>query len=262
MGLVLHGQLFLPSNADDGTKHPAVVFFHGGSQRQMLLGWHYMDYYSNAYAMNQYLASRGYIVLSVNYRSGIGYGLNFREALNYGASGASEYNDVQGAGLYLRGLKDVDARRIGVWGGSYGGYLTALALARASDLYAAGVDFHGVHNWDLENTHWIPAYDPDSQPDDARLAWESSPMAFIKTWRSPVLLIQGDDDRNVTFEETVDLADALRKQGVPYQELIFPDEIHAFLMHKTWIAAYTAAAEFLDQHLAAHPAGEAAAGGR
>ena len=261
-GLQLHGQLFLPANSEDGTKHPAVVFFHGGSQRQMLLGWHYMDYYSNAYAMNQYLASRGYIVLSVNYRSGIGYGLDFREALNYGASGASEYNDVQGAGLYLRGRKDVDARRIGVWGGSYGGYLTALALARASDLYAAGVDFHGVHNWNLEITHWIPAYDPDSQPDAARLAWESSPLAFIKSWRSPVLLIQGDDDRNVAFEETVDLAEALRKQGVPYQELIFPDEIHAFLMHKTWIAAYTAAAEFLDRHLAAHPGGEAATGGR
>ncbi|MGH9758974.1 MAG: S9 family peptidase [Candidatus Acidiferrales bacterium] len=261
-GLVLHGQIFLPANAGDGTKHPAVVFFHGGSQRQMLLGWHYMDYYSNAYAMNQYLASRGYIVLSVNYRSGIGYGLDFREALNYGASGASEYNDVQGAGLYLRGRKDVDARRIGAWGGSYGGYLTALALARASDLYAAGVDFHGVHNWNLEITQWIPAYDPDSQPDDARLAWNSSPMAFIKTWRSPVLLIQGDDDRNVPFAETVDLAEALRKQGVPYQELIFPDEIHDFLMHKTWIAAYTAAAEFLDQHLGARPAGEATTGGR
>ena len=68
----------------------------------MLLGWHYMEYYSNAYAMNQYLASKGYIVLSVNYRSGIGYGLNFREALNYGADGASEFNDVMGAGLYLR----------------------------------------------------------------------------------------------------------------------------------------------------------------
>ena len=259
-GLLLHGQLFLPANAEDGTKHPAVVFFHGGSQRQMLLGWHYMDYYSNAYAMNQYLASRGYIVLSVNYRSGIGYGLDFREALNYGASGASEYNDVQGAGLYLRGRKDVDAHRIGAWGGSYGGYLTALALARSSDLYAAGVDFHGVHNWNLEITNWIPSYDPEAHTDAARLAWDSSPMASIKTWRSPVLLIQGDDDRNVPFAESVDLAEALRKQGVPFQELIFPDEIHSFLMHKTWVAAYTATAEFLDRHLAARPSGDAPGG--
>jgi dipeptidyl aminopeptidase/acylaminoacyl peptidase len=100
----------------------------------------------------------------VNYRSGIGYGLNFREALNYGAAGASEFNDVQGAGLYLRGRPDVDGAKIGVWGGSYGGYLTALALARASDLFAAGVDFHGVHDWNLElRQNWQPKYNPDSE---------------------------------------------------------------------------------------------------
>ena len=67
----------------------------------MLLGWHYMEYYNKAYAMNQYLASQGYVVLSINYRSGIGYGLNFREAVNYGATGASEFNDVEGAGLLV-----------------------------------------------------------------------------------------------------------------------------------------------------------------
>src|SRR5207245_809761 len=119
-GLQIHGQLFLPATSADGERerHPAVIFFHGGSRRQMLLGWHYMGYYSNAYAMNQYLASRGYVVLSVNYRSGIGYGMEFREALNYGATGASEFNDVEGAGLYLRSQPDVDPKRIGVWGGS------------------------------------------------------------------------------------------------------------------------------------------------
>ncbi len=116
----------------------------------MLLGWHYMYYYSNAYALNQYLANSGYVVLSVNYRSGIGYGLDFREALHYGAAGGSEYNDVQGAGVYLRTRADVDPARIGAWGGSYGGYLTAMALARASDLFRAGVDFHGVHDWATE----------------------------------------------------------------------------------------------------------------
>ena len=139
-GLQIHGQLFLPTDLKPGEHRPAMVFFHGGSKRQMLLGWSYMEYYSNAYAMNQYLASLGYIVLSVNYRSGIGYGLNFREALNYGATGASEFNDVMGAGLYLKNRPDVDGARIGSWGGSYGGYLTALALSRASGLFAAGVD--------------------------------------------------------------------------------------------------------------------------
>jgi dipeptidyl aminopeptidase/acylaminoacyl peptidase len=248
-GLQIHGQLFLPAPGSSGERHPAVIFFHGGSRRQMLLGWHYMRYYSNACALNQYLASRGYIVLSVNYRSGIGYGMEFREALNYGATGASEFNDVLGAGLYLRGRPDVDSRRIGLWGGSYGGYLTALGLARASDLFVAGVDLHGVHDWNLEVRNWVPSYDPEARPEVARLAWESSPLASVKTWRSPVLLIQGDDDRNVPFSEMVRLVEALRKQGVEFQQLVFPDEIHDFLTHRRWLEAYHAAAGFLDGHL-------------
>jgi dipeptidyl aminopeptidase/acylaminoacyl peptidase len=248
-GLRIHGQLFLPKNAGDGRRHPAAIFFHGGSRRQMLLGWHYMQYYSNAYAMNQYLASLGYIVLSVNYRSGIGYGEQFREALNYGPTGASEFNDVLGAGLYLRSRSDVDAAHIGAWGGSYGGYLTALALARASDLFVAGVDMHGVHDWNLELGNWLPAYDPEADPEAAKVAWNSSPLASVSTWRSPVLLIQGDDDRNVQFSQTVQLAEALRKQKVGLEELIFPDEIHDFLLHRDWVAAYTASAQFFAQHL-------------
>ena len=98
-GMPIHAQLFMPPDLKAGEKRPALIFFHGGSRRQMLLGWHYNYYYRNAYAMNQWLASQGYIVLSVNYRSGIGYGLEFREALNYGASGGAEFNDVMGAGL-------------------------------------------------------------------------------------------------------------------------------------------------------------------
>ena len=254
-GMQIHGQLFLPPHAGEG-KHPAAVFFHGGSQREMLLGWHYMNYYSNAYGMNQYLASRGYVVLSVNYRSGIGYGLNFREALNYGAAGASEFNDVLGAGLYLRSRPDVDGKHIGLWGGSYGGYLTALGLARASDLFAAGVDLHGVHDWNVEIRNWNATYDPEARADAARLAWESSPISAVKTWRSPVLLIQGDDDRNVQFSQMGEIADALRKQGVEYEELVFPDEIHDFLLHRTWLAAYSAASEFFDRHLIATGAHE------
>ncbi|HKO18093.1 MAG TPA: prolyl oligopeptidase family serine peptidase, partial [Acidobacteriaceae bacterium] len=247
-GLQIHGQLFLPPNANDGKRHPALVFFHGGSRRQMLLGFHTMQYYSNAYAMNQYLASQGYIVLSVNYRSGIGYGLDFREALHYGRAGASEYNDVLGAGNYLRSRKDVDAAKIGVWGGSYGGFLTALALARASDMFAAGVDMHGVHQWQRPAS-WHPSPDPAADAQTLKTAWESSPLAYISTWRSPVLLIQGDDDRNVAFSQTVSLARALRKQGVEFEELVFPDEIHNFLLYRHWLEAYKAEADFFERHL-------------
>jgi dipeptidyl aminopeptidase/acylaminoacyl peptidase len=220
----------------------------------MLLGWHYMYYYHNSYAMNQYLASRGYVVLSVNYRSGIGYGLDFREALDYGANGGSEFRDVVGAGLYLRGRDDVDPDRIALWGGSYGGYLTALGLARASDLFAAGVDIHGVHDWNVVIRNFVPSYQAEQHAEVARRAFESSPMASIASWRSPVLLIHGDDDRNVPFSESVDLAEALAKHGVEHEELVFPDEIHDFLLYKNWLAAYEAAAAFLDRKLGSRPA--------
>lgn len=248
-GMPIHGQLFLPPDGTTSKKSPAVLFFHGGSRRQMFLGWHNRGYYHNAYAFNQFLASRGFVVLSVNYRSGIGYGMEFREALNYGARGASEFNDVLGAGLYLAARDDVDSERIGLWGGSYGGYLTALGLARASDLFAAGVDVHGVHDWNVVIRNFMSTYDPIQREEAARLAYESSPMASVTDWRSPVLLIHGDDDRNVPFSETVDLVEALRRQEVEFELLIFPDDVHSFLLHRNWIEAFQASADFLERKL-------------
>ena len=250
-GMTIHAQLFLPPDLKAGEKRPAVIFFHGGSHRQMLLGWHYSGYYNNAYAMNQYMASRGYVALAVNYRAGTGYGMEFREALNQGAAGASEFNDVLGAGLYLRSRPDVDPKRIGLWGGSYGGYLTAMGLARASDLFAAGVDIHGVHDWNVGTRTFIPDYAPT--PEEERLAFESSPMASLETWRSPVLVVHGDDDRNVSFSETVALVEKLRERGVEVEQLILPDEIHGFLRSASWLAVFKATAEFFDRRLGSSP---------
>jgi dipeptidyl aminopeptidase/acylaminoacyl peptidase len=248
-GMKIHGQLFRPRGLRDGERRPAIVYFHGGSRRQMLLGFHYRGYYHGAYAINQYLASRGYVVLAVNYRSGIGYGTAFREAVDYGAHGASEFADVLGAGLYLRTRPDVDGARLGLWGGSYGGYLTALGLSRASDLFAAGVDIHGVHDWNVVIKNFTPSYDAEKDREFARRAFESSPLASVKTWRSPVLLVHGDDDRNVPFSETVDLAEALRKQGVPFEQLVFPDDVHDLLVHARWVETYRATADFFDRKL-------------
>src|SRR6266705_2146411 len=183
-GMLIHGQLFLPRGLKAGERRPAVIFFHGGSRRQM-----------------------------------------------------------------LRGRPDVDPKRIGLWGGSYGGFLTAMGLARASDLFAAGVDLHGVHDWNIEIENWVPTYDPEKQAEAAKLAYESSPIAHVKDWRSPVLLVHGDDDRNVQFSQSVQLAAALRAQGVAVEQLIFPDEIHDFLTHADWVAAYQAAAEFFQRRL-------------
>jgi dipeptidyl aminopeptidase/acylaminoacyl peptidase len=167
--------------------------------------------------------------------------MKFREALNYGAGGGSEFNDVLGAGLFLKNRPEVDPARIGLWGGSYGGYLTAMGLARASDLFAAGVDLHGVHDWTEE-------LGIGKDDEAGRLAFNSSPMASVKDWRSPVLLIHGDDDRNVNFRQTVELVEALRGR-VHVEQLIFPDEIHDFLMHAHWLEAYRAAVRFFDAQL-------------
>jgi dipeptidyl aminopeptidase/acylaminoacyl peptidase len=245
-GWEIHGQLFEP-RMEGRAPRPALIFIHGGSIRQMMLGFHYMDYYHNAYAMNQYLASRGYVVLSVNYRTGIMYGRHFREPKDGGPRGGAEYRDIVAAGKYLQSLPNVDAKRIGLWGGSYGGYLTAMGLAHDSDLFAAGVDLHGVHDWSVFKEE-IPADAPDHD-DAVKLAFQSSPNAAIATWRSPVLLIQGDDDRNVDFSQTVDLLQRLRSQKVHVEELVFPDEIHAFLMWKSWIRAYRATEDFYAREL-------------
>jgi len=243
-GTEIHGQLFKPASASG--KLPALVFTHGGPSRQMLLGWHYRYYYHNSYAMNQYLASRGYLVLSVNYRSGIGYGRAFRMAQHRGARGAAEYQDVVAGARYLRDRDDVDKKRVGLWGGSYGGYLTALGLARNSDIFAAGVDFHGVHDWSV-NVAGLRT--PTDTSDRIRIARESSPISAVDKWKSPVLLIHGDDDRNVEFSQTVNLVRRLRSNGVYFEELIFPDEIHDFLRHRDWVRAYHAGADFFDKHL-------------
>ncbi len=254
-GLHLHGQLFTPANpAPAKTRRAAILFFHGGPERQMLLGYPAMDYYSNAYAMNQYLTSQGFIVLSVNYRCGIGYGLDFRTCKKAGATGAEEYNDVLAAVHYLDSLPGVDPHRIGIWGGSYGGYLTAMALARNSNLFAAGVDFHGVHDWNIEDnaSDWRQGSFAGMDAIAAQ-ARQSSPIGSIDAWRSPVLLIHGDNDPDVAYAQTPILAEALRARHVPVQELIFPDEVHGFLLHRDWLSAYQAAAAFFKKTLQPSP---------
>ena len=247
-GVDVHGQLF--ETAGGAAKKPAIIYVHGGPPRQMLLGWHYSDYYTNAYALNQYLASRGYVVLSVNYRLGIGYGYDFHRPLNAGAQGASEYQDVKAGAEYLQRLPQVDPRRIGIYGGSYGGFLTALALARDSKLFAAGVDIHGVHNWTAERAASLLENRYEKVPDAQRaldVAWQASPVSSMSTWKSPVLVIHGDDDRNVRFSQTVDLVRRLEKAGVTYEELIIPDDTHHFFRHANMVRVDTATAAFFDR---------------
>lgn len=235
-GLEFHNQVFLPRDLEPGEKRPAMLFTHGGPQRQMLLGYHYMHFYHMAYAINQYLAARGYIVISVNYRSGIGYGEEFRNAPDRGRRGNSEYRDVEAAGRWLQSHDNVDPERIGLWGLSYGGILTAQGLARNSDIFSAGVDIAGVHLWGS-------SLDPES------VSYQASSISEIGNWTSPVLLIHGDDDRNVAFSQTVGLVQLLRAHDIYHELIVFPDDVHDSLLFDRWLITFNALDDFFDRFL-------------
>ncbi len=231
-GLEIRNQLFLPRDLKPGERRAAVVFVHGGPARQMLPAYHYMQFYHWSYAYNQWLQSQGYIVLSVNYRSGIGYGNAFRRAPNTQGRGNSEYQDVLAGAKYLQTRADVDPARIGIWGLSYGGLLTAEALARNSDVFVAGVDLAGVHIY-------------GSASDTTSLAFRSSAVGHIDGWKSPVFLQQGDDDRNVDFSQMVGLVSLLRAKNVYYELTVTPDDVHESLIHSRWLDIFSRSSDFL-----------------
>jgi dipeptidyl aminopeptidase/acylaminoacyl peptidase len=233
-GVEFHSQLFLPTDIKPGERRPAMVFVHGGPQRQMLLGWHYLSFYHVFYGVNQWLVSQGYIVMSVNYRSGVGYGRAFRQAAEVGARGNSEYRDVLAAGKWLAARPDVDTQRFGIWGLSYGGLLTAEALARNSDLFKLGVDLAGVH---LEGS----SLDPES------VSYKASSISEIDKWKSPVLLVHGDDDRNVNFAQTVGLVQLLRARNVYHELIVFPDDVHETLLHSRWLYTFDRMETFMNK---------------
>ena len=238
-GVEFHNQLFLPKDIKPGEKRPALIFVHGGPARQMLLGWHYLSFYHVFYGVNEWLTSQGYIVLSVNYRSGVGYGLDFRRAPETGGRGNSEYQDVLAAGKWLAAREDVDTERVGIWGLSYGGLLTAQALARNSDIFKLGVDLAGVHvGGEL---------DPDN------LAYQSSAVFEIDKWKSPVLLVHGDDDRNVNFAHTVGLVQLLRARDIYHELIVFPDDVHETLLHSRWLYTFDRMETFLNKFFGAAP---------
>ncbi len=247
----IHCQLFMPEKAKPGNNLPAVLFVHGGPFRQMLLGWSQRPSYSKTYAMNQYLASKGYVVLSVNFRSGTGYGRAFRMAAHQGPRGASEYRDIQAALAHLSRLPEVDPEKIGIWGESCGGYLTALSLSRNSDLFAAGVALAGIYDFSFRATNMsVPGGEWGlKSAEDLELAFQSSPVADVKYWKSPVLLVHGDDDRSVIFGQTVNLVQDLRQRGVHTELIVLPGEDHDFVLHKNWVSTLEAAGAFFDRVL-------------
>jgi dipeptidyl aminopeptidase/acylaminoacyl peptidase len=231
-GLELHNQLFLPKDLKPGEKRPTMIFVHGGPAREMLPAYHYMQFYHWAYAFNQWLADQGYIVMSINYRSGVGYGRSFRQAPGTESRGNSEYQDVVAGAKYLQSRPDVDSSRLGIWGLSYGGLLTSQALARNSDMFVAGVDLAGVHLYGQSLA-------------DTALSYKSSAISAIDGWKSPVFLLQGDDDRNVDFSQMIGLVQLLRAHNVYYELTVIPDDLHESMIHSRWVTTFGKMGDFL-----------------
>ncbi len=253
-GQLVHAQIFLPKGDASRGPHPAILFFHGGPERQMLLGFHPMDAYNWMYSENEFLAAQGYIVLSVNYRGGIGYGMEYREAKSFGPDGGSEVNDLLGAVSYLQSRPDVDAHRLGIWGASYGGLMTALGLSRASDSIAAGVDYAGLYDW---STFLASIGDPIEDPDAIKRAVASSPVGQIDKWKSPVLIVQADDDRNVPMRQASDLIEDLRSRNIPHDEIAIPNEVHDLTRYASWMLLFNATSDYFEKHLENLPASPA-----
>jgi len=198
----------------------------------MLPLYHYMQAYTWMYAFNQYLADQGYVVISVNFRMGIGYGRSFTNAPGTMTNGNAEYQDVVAGAKYLQSRPDVDSTRIGIYGQSYGGLLTAQALARNSDIFVAGADLAGLHQY-------VPTIS------DSSVAYKSSPIGAIDGWKSPVFLWQGDDDRNLDASQTIGLIPLLRARNIYFELLVVPDDMHEAALHRHVLDMYEHTADFL-----------------
>ncbi|HET9450052.1 MAG TPA: alpha/beta fold hydrolase, partial [Aggregicoccus sp.] len=247
-GMQIPNILYKPHQASAQAKAPALVWVHGGPGGQTRKGYN---------AFMQYLVNHGYVVLGINNRGSSGYGKTFHTA-DDGKHGREPLWDCVSAKAYLQSLPYVDGQRIGIIGGSYGGYMTLAALAFKPEEFQAGVDIFGVSNW-LRTLESIPPYwesfrqalyqevgDPAKQADFLR---ETSPLFHADKIQKPLLVLQGANDPRVIKPESDEIVQAVKKNGVPVEYIVFPDEGHGFSKKKNELRAYSATRAFLDVHL-------------
>jgi dipeptidyl aminopeptidase/acylaminoacyl peptidase len=241
---------YKPHQATEQNKAPAIVWVHGGPGGQTRRGYS---------ALIQYLVNHGYVVLGINNRGSSGYGQTFFMADDR-KHGREPLWDCVEAKKYLASLPYVDPQRIGIVGGSYGGYMVLAAMAYQPDVFTAGVDIFGVSNW-VRTLESIPPYwesfrkalyeelgDPAK---DKEMLRDISPLFAADRIRKPLMVLQGANDPRVIKPESDDIVAAVKKNNVPVEYIVFDDEGHGFTKKANQIAGYSAVLRFLDQHLKA-----------
>ena len=247
-GMTIPNILWKPHQATAADKAPAIVWVHGGPGGQTTRGYS---------AVIQYLVNNGYVVLGINNRGSSGYGQTFFSADDQ-KHGREPLWDCVDAKKYLASLPYVDANRVGIVGGSYGGYMVLAALAYQPDVFDAGVDLFGVSNW-VRTLESIPAWweaqrtalyaeigDPVKQK---QMLHDISPVFFGDRIRKPIMVLQGANDPRVLKAESDDVVAAVKKNGVPVEYVVFSDEGHGFTKKKNQIDGYSAMLKFLDKYL-------------
>lgn len=247
-GMDIPNILWKPHQASAGNKLPAMVLVHGGPGGQTTRAYN---------TIAQFLANNGYVILGINNRGSSGYGKSYYAADDQ-KHGREPLWDCVEAKKYLQGLDYVDGQRIGIMGGSYGGYMTLAALAFKPDEFKVGVDIFGVSNW-LRTLESIPPYwesfrealyqeigDPKTQHD---MLVEISPVFHADKITRPLMVLQGRNDPRVILPESDDIVAAVRKNNVPVEYVVFDDEGHGFSKKKNQIDGYGKILAFLDTYL-------------
>jgi dipeptidyl aminopeptidase/acylaminoacyl peptidase len=243
-------KLLLPPGYDpgrkDGKKWPCIFFIHGaGIASSVLEQWG--SYNELRYVYNAYLANKGYVLMDLDYRGSSGYGREWRTGV-YLHMGGPDLDDVLGAVDYLKGLDNVDMNKLGIWGVSYGGFMTNMALFLSPGTFKAGSSWAAVNDWENYNAGYTrerlttPAENPEAYR-------RSSPIYFSKNLRDSLMIVHGMVDSNVLFQDAVQLTEKLIQEGKPFEEIFYPQEDHGFVRDETWIDALRRTTAFFDRRL-------------
>jgi dipeptidyl aminopeptidase/acylaminoacyl peptidase len=243
--------VYVPHNAPRDHTHPAIVYVHGGPQSQTI---------NNFNRVVQYLANQGYLVIAPNYRGSSGYGKEFMDADRFDMGGA-DLQDVLAAADWIQQTGYVDPKKLVVMGGSYGGYMSMMALTKAPEVWAAGIPIVPFVNWFTEVQNEDPLlreYDLATMGDPVKnkALWEDrSPSNFVDRIKAPVLLLAGGNDPRCPKSEAQQVADAIKKRGGTAELKIYENEGHGFARVENQIDAYTRVADFLKKYVPAPPCG-------